>query len=63
MTILNQLPFSYIGGVTFKIVDHFAIKTNLFYDFDSLRRGGWSDSNGVSGNVFGIRFGFSGFIY
>ncbi len=52
-----------LGGVMFRIVDNFVLKANLNYTIDRRRTKGWSDSDAISGNTLGIRFGFSGFTH
>jgi hypothetical protein len=47
------------AGMMFKLVDHYGIRGGLFYNIDQSE----FDNEAEKGNVFGLRFGFSGFIY
>jgi len=58
----NGTTLHFAGGLAHKLVDHFILKTGLYYNIDS-EKGDWNDAKKESGNVFGIMMAFSGFIY
>jgi len=53
--------FQFAGGMMYKLVDHLHIKGLLYYNFNSSDVD-WDHAK-QSGNVIGLQFGFSGFIY
>jgi hypothetical protein len=53
--------FMFMGGALYRLVDHYGIRTAVFYRMDSFDNSDWDES--LSGGIFGIQIGFSGFIY
>jgi len=52
--------FQFAGGMMFKLVDHIHLKGQLYYQFNTL---GGNHAEKQSGNVIGLNFGISGFVY
>jgi len=59
---VNGTTIEFLGGAALILADHFAVKGGLFYDIDS-RKVDVEGAESVSGSVFGIQIGFSGYIY
>jgi len=59
---INGTTLHFAGGLAHKLVDHFVLKTGLYYDIVS-EKGDWSGPERRSGKVFGFMMAFSGFIY
>ena len=53
--------FMFTGGALYRLVDHYGIRTAVFYRMDNLDNDDWDES--LSGGIFGIQIGFAGFIY
>jgi hypothetical protein len=50
------------AGMTIKMVDHFGLKAQFFYNIDRIKEG-WGGDRGESGKLLGLELGFSGFLY
>lgn len=51
-------------GIANILVDHFIIKSSLFYEIENQEQeGDWYTTESQPGNTFGITIGFAGIIY